>query len=256
MPIRSAGPLLSGVRAVALGGWTVGVTQAALVHERLTGEQQRHALRERWVQRWAHGLLAVFGVERHWASTTPPQNHKARLVVANHRSPLDIILMLQCCGGSVLGRHDLEGWPLLGWAARHGNTIFVDREDPRSGVRAIREIRRRLLAGQTVIVFPEGTTCRGDDVQAFAGGAFSAIRGLDAELLPIGIAYDPGVEFVDETFVQHVSRVAQRPKTRVALCVGQPRAPQSNREAMAAEMRADVQALVHRARALLPVESP
>lgn len=252
----SGGPLLSGVRAVALGGWTVGVTLTALVHERLTVEQQRHALRERWMQRWAQGLLAVFGIERHWASPTPPATRKARLVVANHRSPLDIILMLQCCGGSVLGRHDLEGWPLLGWAARHGNTIFVDRDDPRSGVRAIREIRRRLTAGQTVIVFPEGTTCRGDEVQAFAGGAFSAIRGLDAELLPIGIAYDPGVEFVDETFVEHVSRVAQRPKTRVALCVGQPRAPQLNREAMAAELQADVQALVYRARALLPPKPP
>jgi 1-acyl-sn-glycerol-3-phosphate acyltransferase len=245
------GPLLSGVRAAALGGWTISVTQTALLHERLTPERRRFALRERWVQRWAYGLLGVFGVERYWASALPPAASKARLVVANHRSPLDIILMLQCCGGSVLGRHDLEGWPLLGWAARHGNTIFVDREDPRSGVRAIREIRRRLTAGQTVIVFPEGTTSGGDEVKPFAGGAFSAVRGLDAELLPMGIAYDAGVEFVDETFVQHVTRVAQRPKTRVALCVGEPRAPRLDRDAMATELHADVQALVHSARARL-----
>jgi len=245
------GPALAGARTAALGAWTIGVSQSALVHDRFVAREARVALRQRWVGVWARGLLQVFGVEQHWLGDEPPLPRRARLVVANHRSPLDIILMLGRFRGSVLGRHDLESWPLLGWAARHGGTIFVDRDDPRSGVRAIREIRKRLNAGQTVIVFPEGTTHQGDEVHPFMGGAFSAVRGLDAELLPVGIAYDPGSEFVNETFGQHLTRMAQRPRTRVALCAGPPVPVTGGRDEMAALMRAQTQALVHRARAAL-----
>ncbi len=252
-PRRVLGAALASARTAALGAWTIGVGQAALLHARIAPGAPQITLRQRWVQLWARGLLRVFGVEQRWLALADERQGPAgpRLVVANHRSPLDIILMLGHFRGSVLGRHDLEGWPVLGWAARHGGTIFVDREDARSGVKAIREIRRRLSGGQTVIVFPEGTTHGGDQVRPFQGGAFAAVRGLQAELVPVGIAYEPGSEFVEESFGRHLGRMAQRSKTRVALCVGQPRPAQGNREAMAAQMHDDVQALVHKARAAL-----
>ena len=245
------GSLLSGARAVAMGGWTIGIAQAGALRVRGKPEPERTVLLQRWMQLWASGLLTVFGVEQHWRGSPATRGTKARLIVANHRSPLDILLMISGFGGSVLGRHDLQGWPVLGWAARHGGTIFVDREDQRSGVKAIREIRRRLSAGQTVIVFPEGTTHAGDEVHAFQGGAFAAVRGLHAELLPVGIAYDPGAEFVNETFVEHIARVAQRKKTRVAICVGETSAASSDRDGMALAMQQQIQALVQRARTSL-----
>jgi lyso-ornithine lipid O-acyltransferase len=246
-----AGPVRSGVRAVAMAAWTAGVTQTALLRLRLCSEHERGVVAQRWVQRWAGGLLELFGVEQHWCSRRPAPPERARLVVANHRSPIDIILMLQHFRGSVLARHDLADWPVMGRAAREGGTIFVDRADPRSGVKAIREIRRRLQAGQTVIVFPEGTTHAGDDVWPFLGGAFAAVNGLDAEVLPIGIAYDPGAEFVDASFLAHIKRAAQRPRTRVALCAGEARPAGHDRGALADEMRRAVQELVHAARAQL-----
>jgi lyso-ornithine lipid O-acyltransferase len=160
-------------------------------------------------------------------------------------------LMLQHFGGSVLARHDLAGWPVLGRAAREGGTIFVDRHDPRSGVKAVREIRRRLRAGSTVSVFPEGTTHAGDEVRPFQGGAFAAVSGLDAEIVPVGVAYDLGAEFVDEGFAEHLQRVARRPRTRVALCVGEGRPALRDRDAMAQDARTVVQTLVRSARARL-----
>ena len=88
---------------------------------------------------------------------------------------------------------------------------------------------------------------RAISVHPFLGGAFSAVSGLDAELVPVGIAYDPGAEFVDETFAAHLMRVAQRPRTRVALCVGEALPASHDREAMAAKLRAAVQGLVGKA---------
>lgn len=241
----------SGARAVVMGAWTAGLMPVAQVHERLTDEHARAARAQRYVQRWAAGLLTVFGIEVGVVGAPAPPAERARLVVANHRSPVDILLLLRHFGGCVLSRADLERWPILGPAARHGGTIFVDRDDHGSGVKAIREIRRRLAAGRTVIVFPEGTTHRGDEVRPFLGGAFAAVRGLDAELLPVGLAYEPGSEFVDETFLEHIGRVAARPRTRMALCAGDVRPAVGTRSAISDTMHADVQGLVHRARSAL-----
>jgi 1-acyl-sn-glycerol-3-phosphate acyltransferase len=252
---RIAGPLRSGARALLMASWTAALTNAAVGLIGFYPRPSRTARIQRWAQLWARGLLSVFGVEQRWAGEPAPTARKARLVVANHRSPLDIILMLQRFGGSVLARHDLERWPVLGRAARQGGTIFVNRDDANSGLQAIREIRRRLAAGQTVIVFPEGTTQRGDTVLPFRGGAFAALRGLDVELIPVGIAYEPGSEFIGESFPQYLYRMSLRTRTRVGLCAGRARPALGNREAIAAEMQRDVQALVAGARAALNGEA-
>jgi 1-acyl-sn-glycerol-3-phosphate acyltransferase len=244
------GKARSGARAVAMAAWSAAFTEAAVVRLRDVEEPRRTRIRERWVQAWAAGLLRLFGVAHSVEGVLPePGSGRACLVVASHRSPLDILLVLHVFGGSVLGRHDLEGWPVLGRAARVGGTIFVDRQDPRSGVKAIREIRRRLQAGRTVTVFPEGTTVAGDLVQTFQPGALSAARGLEVDLIPVGIAYEPGVEFVGETFAQHVLRVLQRRKTRVAIRVGPKVEAARDREESAERLRLAVQGLVLQARA-------
>jgi len=247
------GMLRSGARALGMGAWTLTLMPIAVPHMRSRPKETHEKWRRRWVRAWAAGLVRVFGVDLRVTGEKVTAPRRGRLVVAAHRSPLDIIILLERFGGTVLSRADLRTWPVLGPAAYHGGTIFVDRADERSGVKAIREIRRRLQDGQTVIVFPEGTTHRGDVVHPFVGGAFAAVRGIDAELVPVGVAYEPGCEFVDESFGQHLTRVAQRPVTRVGLCIGKPRdaSELGDREAMARAMQAEVQELVHRARAAM-----
>lgn len=244
----------SATRAAVMASWTLTLLPVAVPHMRSRPPSTHEKWRRRWVRAWAAGLVRVFGVDLRVTGEPITEPTRGRLVVAAHRSPLDIIILLERFGGTVLSRADLRDWPVLGPAAYHSGTIFVDRSDQLSGVRAIREIRRRLQNGQTVIVFPEGTTVRGDEVKPFVGGAFAAVRGLDAELVPVGVAYESGCEFVDESFGQHVTRVAQRPVTRVGLCIGKPVLASDagkDREAMAATMQTEVQALVHRARAAM-----
>ncbi len=231
--------------------FTMGMVTAATTHQKLVPEPERDALYQAWMKNWAKGLLKVFGVDARYVNAAPTITPRARLVVANHRSPLDITLMLATFGGSVLSRADLKDWPVLGHAAKSADTIFVDREDARSGVSAIREIRRRLERGRTVIAFPEGGTFAGDEVQPFREGVFAAMRGLTVEVIPVGIAYDPGVEFFNETFMQHLKRVAARPITRVGLCFGEPRIASQSRRELVASLQGEVQALTHRARAML-----
>jgi 1-acyl-sn-glycerol-3-phosphate acyltransferase len=243
-------------RLLGLGASTAGYLSLVTVHQRFVPEQEQGALFQRYMRRWARSLVYATGgrVELTPESSVPPQRG-ARLVVANHRSAFDIGVLLSLFGGHVLSRADLANWPLLGAAAQRAGTIFVDRENPKSGASAIREIRKRLQAGASVLVFPEGATFRGDEVREFKAGAFTALRGLDVEIVPVGIAYDEGVEWVGESFVHHVLRVAQRPITRCVVHIGTPRIVAARTPELTRELRDEVQKLVNRAREHLRLTS-
>jgi 1-acyl-sn-glycerol-3-phosphate acyltransferase len=238
----------SGARAFAMGGVTLSLLAGASVHERLSRPEARQQVFQGWMQTWANSLLWLFGVQHRWDGEPVSSTRRARLVVSNHRSPVDILLLLQRFGGVMLSRADLATWPVLGPAAVRAQTIFVNRQDTLSGVLAMRALRDRLEKQNTVCVFPEGTTLAGDEVRPFQQGAFAAARGLDVEIVPVGIAYPPGSEFLENTFGEHMARMARRPRTPVACVVGRARPMPSVRKGIAEQLRADVQELVHQAR--------
>lgn len=242
------------VTARVTGLATLTVAQLGLVqlHQKISEESVRDEVFDRHARVWVRTLLRMFGVKISGCdSLVIPKATGGRLIVSNHRSPIDIALVLSLFGGHVLSRGDLSGWPILGTAARKAGTIFVDRQDSMSGARAVRQIRRYLQNGATVTVFPEGTTYSGDEVRDFMLGAFVGMKGLDVQVVPVGIAYEPGAEFCDETFVEHLKRCATRKTTRVGICVGQGQVLRGSTAQTACTMHDQVQQLVHRARETL-----
>jgi len=206
------------------------------------------------VRSWARSLLKVLDV--HATVDVAPgaleKNARPRLVVANHRSMLDIFLMLDLFGGNLLARGDIADWPAIGTMARRAGTLFVNRGDPASGAAAVQRIRDRLRRGITISVFPEGTTHEGDLVREFQAGAFVAIARERGDVLPVGIAYErPDAVFGDEPLVDHMKRLVRTPSTRVAVAIGSPVDASKNVASFAAAMRVEVQALVTKARAIV-----
>ncbi|MCL2823158.1 MAG: 1-acyl-sn-glycerol-3-phosphate acyltransferase [Polyangiaceae bacterium] len=239
-------------RASGLALLTLVQLGAVETHQRLSSPEKRDAVFDRHMRVWVRTLLRVFGVQLVMQPEhIPPRKKNSRLIVSNHRSPIDIAIVLSTFGGQVLSRADIATWPILGTAARKAGTIFVDRDESASGAQAIRQIRRRLKEGATISVFPEGTTFEGDTVRPFRMGAFVGIRGLDLEIVPVGIAYQANAEFVDETFLRHLRRSAERPVTRVAVCVGDPIVPDGRAAEIGKELEIKVQELVNRARQML-----
>lgn len=237
------------LRTGAFVGWSAAVLGAYEVRRALTPEAEHHALANRYRARLSHGLLRLFGAEL-FVDGDRRCAHGA-LIVANHQSALDIGVMLALFQAVLVSRHDVAGWPLLGRLAKHGDTIFVDREDRRSGAAALREIRRRLEEGRTVAAFPEGRTFPGDSVHEFHPGAFAAVRSLDVPVIPVGLAYSPLVPYGEESFAEHVARVAAHPRTRIAVHLGQPLTGGADARSMARTAQAEVERLVRNARAAL-----
>lgn len=214
---------------------------------RRVDDDARPALAERYKRRVGRDLLNVFGLDWAMHGADGP-NERGQLVVANHRTALDIGVMLAHFGGTLLSRGDLAEWPVVGKMAQHGGTIFVDRDDRRSGVQAIRAIRSRLKNGGTVVVFPEGTTHAGDEVQPFQSGTFAAAKGLDVDIVPVGLAYHSAPEWVNRGFTEHILDLAGTPNKRLIGHIGERFEAGRDSGEMANRAQEMVQNLVDRSR--------
>ena len=234
-------------RLAAFATYATGALGAYEVARALTPSERQTALvylSERIIARQALAALGV-DVNAHGALTAA---RGPRLVVANHRTALDIGVLMTQVTGHFVSRADVADWPVVGHLARRAGTIFVDRASQHSGAAAIRAMRRALRDGRTVIVFPEGATFRGDEVRPFRPGAFAALARLEAEIVPVGLAYPEGIEYVGVSFVEHLRTVAARPRTPVSVRIGPAFRANGPSHAMADEARGRVQGLVAQAR--------
>jgi lyso-ornithine lipid O-acyltransferase len=245
-------------RVAGFGALTAVMLPAFLARDAVASETEggakRDARRDAWVGAWASTLLRIFGVGVRSRGPAPIHG-RGHLVVSNHRSAADVLVLLRAFGGHMVSRADLAQWPIVGPAARAVGTVFVDRADAVSGATAVRAIRSRLGQGSTVIVFPEGTTFLGDEVRPFQAGTFVAALHSGADIIPVGLAYasGSGAAFFQESFPAHLRRMAAAEPSAVAMCMGAPIVIGEKARAarLRDEARAEVQRLVLEARRMV-----
>ncbi len=174
----------------------------------------------RITQTWARTLLWLLGLQiesQLHTNIVPDTNY---LLVANHQSYLDIIIIAAHFPTQFVAKHEVSRWPLLGWLAALGGTIFVERESTHSSVRCVYRVSRALRAGLSVQVFPEGTTSDGTRVLPFKPLLLAAAVRSQTPVLPLTINFTSvnGEAVNDETrdllcwhgemdFVQHFWRL-------------------------------------------------
>lgn len=240
------------LRAAAVGGLSGAMLAALALEERVSpvSDERRNV----YVRTWARSLLKLLHVDIELDAASGALDERSRrLVVANHRSTIDILLMLHLFGGSLLARGDIADWPALGVMARRAGTLFVDRDDPTSGAAAVQRIRECLRRGITVCVFPEGTTFPGDEVREFQAGTFIAIAREKGDIVPVGFAYArQDAIYGDEPVTDHMKRIVRTPSIRVGVGIGSPfSATGSGVRWVATKARDEVQKQVNRARILV-----
>ncbi len=170
--------LLKSLRIVALFGHA-----AWLVALRFPRWQQQQRLDA--VQRWARQVLAVLQIEV--LSTQAAPAGFAGLVVCNHLSWLDILVLQSLMPGCFVAKKEVRRWPVVGYLAQACATIFVDRSSPRSARAMVEHTAAAIAQGYAVVVFPEGTSSDGSSVGSFHANIFeSAIRaGSAVQLLTL-----------------------------------------------------------------------
>jgi lyso-ornithine lipid O-acyltransferase len=115
------------------------------------------------------------------------------LIIANHTGWLDIVIFSAVMPLSFVAKTEVGSWPFFGTLARLQRTVFVARER-RSETGTARDlIQSRLLAGDTLVLFPEGTSSDGNTVlpfkSALLGAAEAEIGGRHVTVQPVSTAY-------------------------------------------------------------------
>jgi 1-acyl-sn-glycerol-3-phosphate acyltransferase len=139
------------------------------------------------IQRWATNVLLILNIEVHCDGLTPAAS--TGLLVANHLSWLDILVIQSLSPGVFVAKSEVRRWPLIGAMAQACATIFVERSSPRSTRAMIDNTIAAFEQGYSVIAFPEGTSSDGSGVAVFHANIFEGAIKAETNVQPITLRY-------------------------------------------------------------------
>ncbi len=162
--------------------------------------EQRHAR----IQWWSAKLLRLIGITLH-AQGAPCAG--AKLVVSNHVSWLDVAAIHAVIPEAhFVSKADVKRWPLIGRLVAGAGTLFIEREKKRDALRVVHQMAEALQAGDTVAVFPEGTTGDGRTLLPFHANLLHAAVTTATPVQPVVLRFfdaqhtiSPLAEFLGET---------------------------------------------------------
>lgn len=193
--------------------------------------------RAMWVQQCARRILKSLEI----AYTVEGEPATSGLVVANHLSYIDILVLSAAMPCFFVAKIEIGGWPFFGRAARCGGTIFVDRGSLESAqsVAAQMAERLKLPIPVPVLLFPEGTSTDGSEVIRFHSRLIDPATSLGVPITTAMVRYrihdgTPECElcwYGDETFVNHLWKVLGVGGYEAELRFGKPRVYTDRRKA-------------------------
>jgi 1-acyl-sn-glycerol-3-phosphate acyltransferase len=206
---------------------------------------QRHAR----IQWWSAKVLRLIGITLHAQGTPRPG---AKLVVANHVSWLDIAAIHAVIPEAhFVSKADVKAWPLIGRLVSGAGTLFIEREKKRDALRVVHQMAEALRAGDSVAVFPEGTTGDGRTLLPFHANLLQAAIATETPVQPVVLrffdaqhAVSPLAEFLGETtLAQSAWRfVCSRGLNVEVNVLAAQQTAHADRRALAEHLRATIQA--------------
>jgi 1-acyl-sn-glycerol-3-phosphate acyltransferase len=191
--------------------------------------------------------------------------HRPLLIVANHVSWLDIIVLGAAAPLSFIAKSEVAGWPVVGLLARLQRTFFIERQSRHKTGAAANGIGERLKQGDAMLLFAEGTTGDGIHVLPFRSALLGAARAAMDETggavlvqpvavrysrrdgLPIGRGAMPAISWAgDLDLAPHLLGILAGGPIDVVVSWGEPSIFERNtdRKALTKALEAQVRALV------------
>lgn len=148
----------------------------------------RVARRER-VRWWSARMLSLLGLQLVVQGRFKPG---VKMIVANHVSWLDVMVVHAVCPEArFVAKAEVRLWPLVGRLVAAADTLYIERQRKRDALRVVHQSAAALRAGDTVAVFPEGTTGPGPDhaLLPFHANLLQAAIAVAAPVQPVALRY-------------------------------------------------------------------
>lgn len=153
--------------------------------------------RKTFPNRYHRWVCKLFGIRV--TVVGQPVQDRGVLMVANHTSYFDIIVLSAAARLAFVAKQQVARWPFFGSLARLQETVFVEREKRTKTSAALEQIRKRLNEGDALVLFPEGTSDDGNRVLPFRSallGAAETVVGTGADgreqhvpVQPVSVTY-------------------------------------------------------------------
>ena len=227
---------LAGALAHAVRGWCT----ITFVFPGLSAAE-----REARVTDWARGMLDVLGIGLQVRGEPAP--HGPALLVANHISWLDILVLHSARYCRFVSKSEVRHWPLIGAMATGAGTLYIERASRRDALRVVHHMAQGLRDGGVLAVFPEGTTSDGVDLLPFHGNLVQPAISVDAPVQPVALSFiDAATQRTsltpcyigDDTLLASLWRTLSGPPVTAVVQFGEPqRAEGRDRRSWAADLR-------------------
>jgi 1-acyl-sn-glycerol-3-phosphate acyltransferase len=179
-----------------------------------------------WIKRWSIWVARTLGLKVTVQGQIDPSMGSA-LIVANHSSWLDIVVINSIQPAAFIAKAEIEKWPVVGLLVARSGTLFIERGKRHAVHKVLQDAVERLRQQRFVAVFPEGTTNDGKGLLPFHGNLMEAAIRSEVPVQPLAIAYRnsndrlaTSVEFVGEmTFVGSMLRVLADDDLRVIVTI-------------------------------------
>jgi len=191
-----------------------------------------------------------------------PVQDQPTLIVSNHVSWLDIPVISAVCSVAFVTKQEVASWPIVGPASRLLRSVYIDRTRRQQSGEDSANIARRLIEGDPVVLFAEGTSSDGNRTLPFRSALVGAVAQVDPAhqvlLQPMSIGYNrlqglamgrrdrPLIAWYgDLDFAPHIKQFVRRGVVDVTVTFGEP-VPfhnGANRKAVTRALEADVRRL-------------
>jgi 1-acyl-sn-glycerol-3-phosphate acyltransferase len=137
-------------------------------------------------------VAALFGF--HIRIIGKPVTGEGVLMIANHTSWADIVIFSALTPLSFVSKSEVGGYPFFGTLARLQRTVFVERQRRSTTGETRNAIRDRLIQGDALVLFPEGTSHDGNTVLPFKSALLGAAEarltsGAHVKVQPVSVAF-------------------------------------------------------------------
>lgn len=153
-------------------------------------EEKRQAFVKKCTELWATGLLKIGGIKVivHGKENIPTDTNV--LFIGNHQGNFDIPIYIKHIDvlKGFVSKIEVEKIPGVSSWMKHMKCIFMDRSNLRKSGEAIINGVKSLKAGYSLVIFPEGTRSRGDNLGEFKAGSFKLATKSKKPIVPVTIS--------------------------------------------------------------------
>ena len=144
--------------------------------------------KDRRIKNWCQKLLKILEINLQLSGFDSLPSGGI-LFASNHISWLDIMVINAAMPVRFVAKSEVKQWPIFGYLADQLNTLYIQRNNRGDVSKMVGQLINALNKGESICIFPEGTSSDGLTVLPFRSNLFEAVINSNSNCMPLAITY-------------------------------------------------------------------